>query len=62
MVLLKKFNVLEFDKYNRAFNPRTHIIVYYLEMKEVTYDDKLLIHFFSQKSDKGCAKVVYALK
>lgn len=42
----KKFKVLKFSKYKGTTNPKTHIITYYKEITEVTYNDKLIIHFF----------------
>lgn len=41
-----KFKVLNFEKYEGASNPRTHIRSYYRKMDAYPYDERLLMHFF----------------
>jgi len=46
VVVLKKFRVLEFIKYNGTRCPMTHLKSYCNKMTEVIHDEKLLMHFF----------------
>ena len=46
VVILGKFKVPNFDKYNSTRCSMTYLQMYYNMMDEVVHDEKLMIHFF----------------
>lgn len=46
VVILPKFKVPEFEKYDGTSCPRRHLIMYCKKMSAHSQNDKLLIHYF----------------
>ncbi|KAJ9178655.1 hypothetical protein P3X46_010522 [Hevea brasiliensis] len=56
VVVPPKFKVLDFDKYTGNSDPRIHLATYIAKMSSMTYDDRLLIHFFHESLSGAALK------